>query len=156
MIIYIDLDRVVADFDSAILKIDPTALSNENSYDKVGQILRQNPRFFLNLPMIHGAKEAVIKLNQNHEIYFLSSPFWASPYSFIDKRLWVEKNFGSLAEKRLILTNRKDLCIGDILIDDSFNNGASDFTGFHIHFGSDRFPSWDKVLKYISKLESNN
>jgi 5'-nucleotidase len=35
---------------------------------------------------------------------------------------------------------------GDILIDDRTANGAGDFSGRLIQFGSDEFPDWQAVL----------
>ena len=49
----------------------------------------------------------------------------------------------------MILTHRKDLVKGDILIDDRPNNGAKDFEGEWIHFGSKNFPDWKSVIKYL-------
>lgn len=74
---------------------------------------------------------------------------WLVPESFTGKRLWVEEHFGELATKRLILTHRKDLAIGDYLIDDRKANGAGEFTGVHIHFGTEHFPNWRKVREWF-------
>ena len=52
-----------------------------------------------------------------------------------------------------MLTHRKDLLIGDYLIDDRPFNGAKEFTGEWIHFGSKGFENWDKVLLYIINKE---
>jgi len=38
---------------------------------------------------------------------------------------------------------------GDILIDDRPNNGAKDFDGKWIQFGSEEFPDWNAVLHYL-------
>jgi len=51
--------------------------------------------------------------------------------------------------KRLIITHRKDLCLGDYLIDDRGKNGTSEFAGEWIQFGSEQFPGWDSVLRYL-------
>jgi 5'(3')-deoxyribonucleotidase len=61
----------------------------------------------------------------------------------------VQKYLGEAAYKRLILSHHKDLNQGDYLIDDKGKNGASEFEGEWIHFGSERFPDWDAVLKYL-------
>ena len=61
--------------------------------------------------------------------------------------------FGDLAKKKLILTHRKDLCIGDYLIDDRLKNGAGEFTGELLHFGpGNDFPHWEKVIDYLRPL----
>jgi 5'-nucleotidase len=38
---------------------------------------------------------------------------------------------------------------GDYLIDDMGNAGQDNFEGEWIHFGSNRFKNWEKVLKYL-------
>ena len=38
---------------------------------------------------------------------------------------------------------------GNYLIDDRPFNGASDFKGKWIHFGSKEFPNWKSVLNYF-------
>jgi 5'-nucleotidase len=63
--------------------------------------------------------------------------------------LWLEKYFGERIKRKLILTHRKDVVKGDILIDDRPNNGAKDFEGEWIHFGCDDFRNWHEVLKYL-------
>ncbi len=49
----------------------------------------------------------------------------------------------------MVITHRKDLCQGDYLIDDRGKNGTSEFGGEWIHFGSEEFPNWESVLKYL-------
>ena len=63
----------------------------------------------------------------------------------------MKKYLGSNARKRLILSHNKHLNIGDYLIDDRTANGAGNFTGEHIHFGTEKFPNWDSVLTYLLK-----
>ena len=41
-----------------------------------------------------------------------------------DKRYWLEYYFGEMFHKKLITTHRKDLLVGDYLIDDRLKNGA--------------------------------
>ena len=60
------------------------------------------------------------------------------------KDLWIAKYFDEkLIRKRLILCHHKQLMIGDYLIDDRRFNGASEFKGKWIHFGSEDFPNWE-------------
>ena len=74
---------------------------------------------------------------------------WNVPDSYKGKRIWLSKYFGELATKKLILTHRKDLALGDILVDDRIKNGVENFKGEHIHFGNDKFPNWKSVLEYL-------
>lgn len=109
------------------------------------------PHIFRNLKPIAGAISAVERLltSSLYDVYFLSTAPWGNPSAWTDKRLWIEEQFGDKINRRLILTHRKDLVKGDILIDDRPNNGAKDFEGKLIKFGSDEYPNWDAVLRYL-------
>ena len=154
-ILYLDLDGVVADFEKGIETIYPDInsaqiFSNKAKRDaQIDAICAENPTIFEHLPLMDGAKKAVIRLFEIYEIYFLSTPMWDLPASFSGKRIWLEKHFGALTKKRLILTHRKDLNVGDYLVDDRLRNGADKFGGTHIHFGSVDFPDWQAVMIYL-------
>jgi len=153
-ILYVDMDGVVADFDKAMNKLAPDLpLGDGDDYEIrskiVDEIVTKNPGFFEKLELINGALEAIEQLKDKYDIYFLSSPMSAVPHSYMGKRIWTKEKFGNWANKRLILTHRKDLCIGDILIDDRFKNGAAEFQGKHIHFGSIEYPNWNSILNYL-------
>jgi len=107
---------------------------------------------FLDPPAIEGAIEAIKKLAEKHEVFFLSTAPWSNPQAWMDKRIWVQRNLGKFAHKRLMLSHRKDLLMGDFLIDDRTNNGAGEFKGKHIHFGTEEFPNWVAVLEYLEKV----
>jgi 5'-nucleotidase len=149
-LLYVDMDGVIADFDAVISKYNPAVDTSRGEFrDAVDEICEANTRIFLEIEPIPGGIEAVNILKDHYDIYFLSTPMWNVPDSFGDKRIWLEKHFGSFAHKRLILTHRKDLNLGKYLIDDRKTNGSEAFTGEHIHFGTDQFPTWDSVLKYL-------
>lgn len=150
------MDGVVADFDTAInsvIEFDNYHSDHPDHYDvnsdKIENYVMANPTFFDNLPLMPGAKESINILRKHFEIYFLSTPMWKVPGSFSGKRIWVERNFGAWAEKRLILTHRKDLNNGHFLVDDRLKNGSENFKGFHIHFGQPMFPNWGKVTDFL-------
>lgn len=153
-IVYVDMDGVVADFDKKMAELNPDLYVGEgDNYEERSKLVNEEiikcPSFFLDLKPIPNAIESVIKLNDKYEIYFLSTPTWWFPKGFGDKKLWLDEHFGELAFKKLILTHRKDLNIGDYLIDDTTRNGVANFKGKHIHFGSKEFPDWDNVIKYL-------
>lgn len=154
-ILYIDMDGVVADFDTPILSIYPD-LNNENEcwairHIKVLKVIKNNPSFFMSLEPIPGAIDAVNELfdSGKYDIYFLSTPMWNVPHSFSQKKIWIQKHFGMKARKRLILTYRKDLNIGHYLIDDTTRNGAGEFKGEHLHFGTEKYPNWKSILNKL-------
>ena len=108
-----------------------------------------NPDIYHDLPAVAGAVEAVRKLSEFFEIFFLSTAMWSLPASFTGKRLWIEKYFGELGKKKLILTHRKDLIRGDFLVDDRTHNGAAEFEGKLLLFGSKDFPDWEVTSQYL-------
>lgn len=144
-LLFIDLDGVVADFVSAMNAHPKKEIS---PYDEHPDTI---PHIFRDLKPVKGAIKAVNMLldAKNYNVYFLSTAPWDNPSAWTDKRLWIEEQFGNKINRRLILTHRKDLVKGDILIDDRPNNGAKDFEGELIIFGSDKYPNWDAVLRYL-------
>ena len=75
-------------------------------------------------------------------------------HSYTGKREWIQKIFGDWADKKLILTHRKDLCIGDYLIDDNYKGrGQEFFKGQLIHFGTNElFMNWKDVFDYLINI----
>ena len=143
--LFIDLDGVIADFVSAMTS---HPLKNTPPYDEHPDTI---PHIFRDLKPLEGAVKAVNQLLEanSYEVYFLSTAPWDNPSAWTDKRLWLAEQFGDKINRRLILTHRKDLIKGDILIDDRPNNGAAQFDGEWIHFGSETYPNWEAVLNYL-------
>jgi len=110
---------------------------------------------FKNPDPIDGAVEAFNYLcnSSKYDVYILSTAPWNMPASWSHKRRWVSKYLGENAYKRLILSNHKNLCHGDYLIDDRTANGADKFNGELIQFGTDKHPDWESVLKYLKENE---
>ena len=141
--IYIDMDGVIADFDKA-KKLLPEPC-------KARPDLHVN---YLHLDVISGAYYAVKYLYENHDVFIASTPPWTRPEVWSDKRVWLEQNFPYL-KRKLILTHRKDLLIGDVLIDDSQYRGQPDFKGEWFWFNQNwDNKNWKACLKFIKKLEN--
>ena len=153
-ILYIDMDGVIADFDKEIKKYDPTLETSdklpnwEEREKRVDDIVNSNPSFFTDLELINGAKENVEKLMDIYDVYFLSTPMLNVPMCYPMKKLWIYNHFGEKAKEKLILTNRKDLCVGDFLIDDRVKNGAGQFKGELIPFTYSE-NAWEEIYKYL-------
>jgi 5'-nucleotidase len=145
-IVYVDMDGVLVDFQSGInLLSDKELVLFQNNFDEV-------PGIFSRMKPIDGALEAFEKLNKHFDVYILSTAPWENPTALNDKLAWVKQNIGDLAKKRVIFSHNKHLNMGDYLIDDRLANGAGDFKGTHIHFGTDEFPNWTSVLNYLNIL----
>tara|TARA_B110000908_G_C10203553_1_gene426532 strand:+ start:853 stop:1410 length:558 start_codon:yes stop_codon:yes gene_type:complete len=145
-IVYVDMDGVLVDLHKAIKEYP------EEMVKEAGNDIDKLPNLFLDPPPMQGAIEAFNVLCSLFDVYILSTAPWNNPEALMHKRLWVEKYLGKNAYKRLILSHNKHLNIGDFLIDDRTANGAGEFTGEHIHFGTDKFPSWASVLDYLIPL----
>lgn len=144
------MDGVLADFDSSADRISPGIfrVPYEKRKKDIDNIMKRKG-FFENLEPIDGAIEAYGILCDTFNTYILSSAPWCAPHAWTEKRIWVEKHLGNLAKKRLILSNNKSLLIGDVLIDDTIYNGAAQFRGELIQFGTIEFPNWDYVLEHL-------
>ena len=146
-IIYFDMDGVLVDLAAKIATYDKDYIGTCKKDDTVDCI----PDLFLNPSPIPGAIDAFNKFvkSDKYDVYILSTAPWNNPDSWMQKRKWVMKHLGDGAYKRLILSHNKHLNIGDYLIDDRTKNGAGDFTGQLLQFGSDKFPDWNSILNYL-------
>ncbi len=141
------MDNVLVDFKTGIDQLDnDTLIEYEGRLDEV-------PNIFSLMNSYNNAIESVEKLSEKYDLYILSTAPWLNPTAWIHKIEWVHKHFGkekdSLFYKRLIISHHKNLNAGDYLIDDRPNNGAKDFKGEWIHFGSESFPDWNSVTRYL-------
>lgn len=148
--LFLDMDDVLVKYQSGLDKVDE-AIKAQYRAKKPGEKDRQDeiPGLFSLMEPMPGAIPAVRKLNEVYDIYILSTAPWGNPLAWTEKVLWLKNRFGDLFKKKVILTHRKDLIRGDILIDDKDKNGAWDFQGEWIQFGSARFPDWKTVLEYL-------
>ena len=85
-----------------------------------------------------------------HEVFIASTAPWNNPDAWGQKRNWIEKNIPAL-KRKMFLTHRKDLLMGDILIDDTTYRGQKDFNGTFIHFGK-HGTDWKIVVDMIRQM----
>ena len=142
--VFIDMDNVLVDFQSGLDQV-----SEETKAAYAGR-LDEIPGLFAKMKPMPGAIEAVHELQKHYDLFILSTAPWRNPSAWSDKVEWVTKYLDDVFHKRLIISHRKDLCQGDYLIDDRGKNGTSEFGGKWIQFGSEQFPDWESVLKYLT------
>ena len=137
-IIYVDMDGVISDFGKA---------AKQGRYTHRPD-LKVNYR---TLDLIPGARSALIRLNHDFDIFIATTPPWSRPDVWTHKREWIGEHFPWL-KRKMILTHRKDLLIGDILIDDSRWRGQPDFQGDWFWFNQDwESRNWKACLEWIYK-----
>jgi 5'(3')-deoxyribonucleotidase len=140
--IFIDMDGVIADFEKA-----------SNEFQRIHGKTNRPDKWvdYRNLDVIEGAIEAIAKLNADHEVFIASTPPWLRPEVWGHKREWIGEHFPNL-KRKIILTHRKDLLIGDILIDDSRYRGQPDFQGEWYWFNKNwNNRNWEACLEWIYK-----
>lgn len=141
--IYFDMDGVLVDFESGVEKLDEAV--KEQYKGRLDEV----PGIFALMEPLPGAIEVVKLLARNYDLFILTTSPWNNPTAASDKVEWVKKYMDDVFHKRLIITHRKDLLDGDYLIDDRGKNGAGEFKGEWIQFGSQKFPDWESILKYL-------
>lgn len=142
--VFVDMDNVLVDFESGLAQV-----SEEVKKEYEGR-LDEIPGLFGLMKPMPGAIEAVHELQRHYDMFILSTAPWKNHSAWSDKVAWVTKYLDDVFHKRMVITHRKDLCLGDYLIDDRGKNGTSEFSGEWIEFGSEKFPDWNSVLGYLN------
>ncbi len=132
--ILVDLDGIVADLLPAWLALynrdwlDDLRPEQITTWDlhphvkpacgrRMDEFLRY-PGLFLGLPEIPAAVDALRRLQgDGHDILLVSAP--PCPGAAAEKLRWVRQHLPFLGVERLVLTSRKEVVAGDVLIDDS-------------------------------------
>ena len=141
--VFVDMDNVLVDFQSGLDQ------QSEQTLQQYAGRLDEIPGPFGKMKPLVGAIDALHQLNEYYDLFILSTAPWNNPSAWSDKVKWVTEYLDDLFHKRMVITHRKELCQGDYLIDDRGKNGASEFSGEWIEFGSERFPDWQSVLDYL-------
>jgi 5'-nucleotidase len=154
-IIYIDMDGVLVNFEKSVeehfLRYPYQRSIYKNHVDLIHNV-------FLNAPPIDGAIDAVNKLYESgkYEMFIATAAPWGNTESPSHKRIWIEKYFGNIFKKKMFITHRKDLLMGDYLIDDRTRNGAGEFRGELLMFGWNYeekrwndYPNWEAILNKL-------
>ena len=146
-ILYIDMDNVLVDFKSAL------NIQSKEILEKYAGREDEIPNLFAQMLPMKDAIDSFNKLSKIYDTYILSTAPWNNPTAWSEKLEWVKKYLGDAAYKKLILSHHKHLNKGDYLIDDRINNGAGEFDGELILFGSEKFPDWESVCMHLISNE---
>ena len=140
-ILHIDMDKVMCDFEKRYNLIKQKSPDIKYPQSQIG--------FFRDLKPIKDACESIHKLKEKYDIWFLTRPSYMNIHCYSEKAEWILNHLGFEYQKRMIIMPNKSLAIGHYLIDDSTRDGQTEFIGEHIHFGSEKFPDWESVVKYL-------
>jgi 5'-nucleotidase len=139
--VYVDMDGVLCDFYSAYKEELLKTPEQKYPQTKWG--------FFLKLKEIDGAINSFNKLKEKYDVWVLTRPSFKNVNCYTEKAQWLLDHFGEGILEKTIMSPDKSLVKGDYLIDDMGNAGQESFEGEWIHFGSERFKNWEKVLEYL-------
>lgn len=147
-ILYIDMDNVLADFGGY------AANSLSEEIKRSTKDLDEIPGIFAQFPVVEGAKEALMELQEKYELFILSTSPWNNPTALQDKQNWIKLQFPDMFHKHVIFTHHKNFCIqpNAWLVDDRPNHGAYLFGDHWLHFGKDgKYKTWNDVKEYLMK-----
>ena len=153
-------DMVVAEFNTGLRKEDfykqsfQELLSKSNQKKLMSKI--HEPGFFMDIPVVPHAPEAVRELSEKYDI-FVATAAMEFPNSFREKYDWLQRNFPFIHWKNIIFLGDKSILQGDWLIDDMAYNLAT-FTGNSLLFSTTqnrhetsyrRVQDWNEILKIL-------
>ena len=97
--------------------------------------------------------KAVHFLAQRFELQFVISGASDGWKEMEEKRAWVEEYIGVPAWDRTVLTTRKDLLLGDYLVDARPGECRGDaFMGTLVPFGAPNFRDWEETMTYFARI----
>jgi 5'(3')-deoxyribonucleotidase len=140
MRVLLDVDGVLADFPSAALRYIngvgplpfPVTLNDVTEHDildclGLSALQERFDRWCAevelcrNLPVYPGAQDFVLSLRTFAEVVIVTSPYSAVPNWCHQRIEWLKEHFG-IEKRDVIFAKRKELVMGDILIDDKAAN----------------------------------
>ena len=93
--------------------------SEQNAFYKMSQIFNSK-NFWFDAPVQEDAQKVVYKLIKKYKNIFIVTKLWTqNDYCALEKTRWIRKYFPFFNLDNIIYTGRKDLLIGDFLIDDA-------------------------------------
>lgn len=181
MIILVDQDNVIVDFEQALLAQfhaahpDAPVIAPDTRHtfkvndqyephwhDKL-RAISTAPDFFANLPLIDGAYEGMhALLDAGHDVRICTAPLSTWANCVAEKYASVEATLGPDWVKRVILSKDKTLVSGDLLIDDKPHvTGVRTPDWVHVrythpynaHLPGPRL-TWSNALEVVADLEA--
>lgn len=142
--VLLDVDGVLADFVSSAARVVERVTGAPLPVDALEEwdIFRSYPKevqneiygacktegWCLALEPYQGAVDFVRRLDEVADVYFVTSPM-GGPHWAYEREQWLKKHFGTHHHK-VVSTNAKYLCVGDVFVDDKFSH-VEKWSKFH-------------------------
>ena len=164
MKVYLDMDRVIADFDNGVREyahIEPPDQKNEEQVTEMWKKLSKVPHYYDKLDLMPGAEHGAAVLygmfGEDLEILTgVPNPTRGLPTASDDKKTWMRRKFEpEIVVNTVRRAEKKNFCTGKdcILIDDNEQNirewEAAGGTGI-------LFKDWEQALEVVFKLFCHN
>ena len=152
MIILVDMDETLTQFDHGVYKRLPESLKKEalmpfdqrtsryikdmfpKQYGDDIDAIRFAPGFFRDLEPIRGSIDAIKDLAINHDVFLCTSPLLENLTGVQEKYDWVAEHAGRNWQKKIITTKDKTVVDGHYIIDDN------------PHIKGIKTPRWEHIL----------
>ncbi len=110
-------------------------------------------RYRHNGEAVSASLKAVEFLAQRFELRFVVSGDADAWETMAEKRAWIEEHVGVPAWDRTVIATRKDLLLGDYLVDAHLDEclGGS-FMGTTIPFGAPDFRDWEETMTFFARI----
>lgn len=171
MSIAIDMDGVLADVEAQFLKWyerdfgikmkkeDLVGKTEHTAFPEEGMIHKfaHTEGFFLDVPVMEGAVEAVKSLSEKFDTYIVSAAM-EFPKSLPEKLEWLKINFPFIGWRQIIFCGDKSIISTDYMIDDHIKN-LDFFKGKTILFHAfhnvsynhhERVNNWEEVMEVLA------
>lgn len=110
-------------------------------------------RYRHNGEAVSASLKAVEYLAQRFDLQFVVSGDADCWEAMEDKRKWMEDSIGVPVWNRTVLTTRKDLLLGDYLVDaHPEENGGDSFMGTVIRLGAPDFRDWEETTTFFARI----
>ncbi len=110
-------------------------------------------RYRHNGEAVSASLKAVEYLAQRFDLQFVVSGEADGWEAMEDKRKWMEDSIGVPVWNRTVLTTRKDLLLGDYLVDaHPDENGGDSFMGTVIRLGAPDFRDWEETITFFARI----
>lgn len=101
----------------------------------------------------NGAVKSFTRLCEKYDCWIYLPYTYNNPETLPTSIKWIESSIGVTAWNRVITAPRKDMLLGDYLIDRYTGRGEADnFMGTVLHFGEEPFRNWEEIVDFFTKL----